>query len=68
MTQIDALRDHKLGNSSTSKTSASGAFQMGQQEKRVVSLQFLKESSQNADPPKRRYLRVSSCINVFGSR
>ena len=68
MTQFDALGVHNFGNSSTSKASASGAFQMGQQEERVVSLQLLRESSQTADPPKRRNLRTSSRINVFGSR
>ena len=68
MTHIDALGVHKLGNSSTSKACASVVFQMGQQEERVVSLQFLNESSQTADPPERQYLRVGSLINVFGSR
>jgi hypothetical protein len=68
MTDTDALDVHKLGNSSTLKTSASGAFQVGQQEQRVVSLQFLNESSQIADPQKRQHLWVGNCFNVFGSR
>jgi hypothetical protein len=68
MTHIDAVGVHKLGNSATSKVCASGAFQMWRREERVVSLQFLNESSQTADPPKRQHLRVGSLINVFGSR
>ena len=68
MTQFDALGVHNLGNSSTSKDSISGAFQLGQQEERVVSLQSLRESSQSCDPPKRRNLRTSSRVNVLGSR
>ena len=68
MTHIDVLGVHKLGNSSTSKTFASGAFQMWRREERVVSLRFLNESSQTVDPPTRQHLRVGSLINVFGSR
>jgi hypothetical protein len=68
MTQVDALGVHNFGNSSTTKASASGAFQMWQQEKRVVALQLLEELSQTADLPERRNLRASRRINFFGSR
>jgi hypothetical protein len=68
MTRFDALGALKLGNSSTLKTSASGAFQLWQQEERDVSLQLLKESSQLADLAERRNLRASSYSNIFGSR
>ncbi len=68
MTHIDALRVHKLGNSSASKACASVVFQMWRREERVVSIQSPNESSQTADPPERQYLRVGSLVNVFGSR
>ena len=68
MTQIDDLGVHKRGNSSTLKTSASGSFLKEQREQRVVSLQFLNESFQTADPPKCPRLRVVSYCNIFGSR
>jgi hypothetical protein len=68
MTQFDALGVRNFGNSSTSKDSASGAFHKEQQEERVVSLRSLGESSQLCDPSKRRNLRTSSRVNVFGSR
>jgi hypothetical protein len=68
MTQFDALGVHNIEDSSTFKAAASGAFEMGQQEERVLSLQLLRESSQPSDPPKRRNLRTSSRVNVLGSR